>query len=185
MAVTVISKRTLARIIKEGKEVDKGTSASFSKPGKSRRKNKKVAVLDAFDVDVIRRLIHNFHVTKKTAAYFEYCIPSYSRKHQFQVRQNIFGNNFEEAGVQLFKNTFIESNLHNFCFYLKFLNNFTANVSFIWKKTRDNRQVIAERCNIRALRMVYLRAIRKYRQEGRPIIYVDETYLHSSHTTPH
>jgi hypothetical protein len=33
--------------------------------------------------------------------------------------------------------------------------------------------------------MVYFRAIRKYRQEGRPIIYVDETYLHSSHTTPH
>jgi hypothetical protein len=33
MAVTVISKRTLPRIIKEGKEVDKGTSASFSAPG--------------------------------------------------------------------------------------------------------------------------------------------------------
>jgi hypothetical protein len=33
--------------------------------------------------------------------------------------------------------------------------------------------------------MVYLRAIRKYRQEGRPIMYVDETYLHSSHTTLH
>jgi hypothetical protein len=33
--------------------------------------------------------------------------------------------------------------------------------------------------------MAYLRAIRKYRQEGRPIIYVDETYLHSSRTTPY
>jgi hypothetical protein len=43
MAVTVISKRTLARIIKEGNEVDKGTSASFSIPGKSRPK--KVAVV--------------------------------------------------------------------------------------------------------------------------------------------
>jgi hypothetical protein len=62
MAVTVISKRTPARIIKEGKEVDKGTSASFSAPGKSRPK-RKVAVVDAFDVDVIRKLIHNFHVT--------------------------------------------------------------------------------------------------------------------------
>jgi hypothetical protein len=60
-----------------------------------------------------------------------------------------------------------------------------CNVSFRWKKTRDNRQVIVERYNIRALRMVYFRAIRKYRQKGRPIIYVDETYLHSSHTTPH
>jgi hypothetical protein len=63
MAVTVISKRTLARIIKEVKEVDKGTSASLSTPGKSRPK--KVAVVDAFDVDVIRRLIHNVHVTQK------------------------------------------------------------------------------------------------------------------------
>jgi hypothetical protein len=31
--------------------------------------------------------------------------------------------------------------------------------------------------------MVYLRAIRKYRQVGRPMIYVDETYLHSFHTS--
>jgi hypothetical protein len=64
MAVTVISKRTLARIIKEGKEVDKGTSASFSTLGKSSPK-KKVAVVDAFDEDVIRRFIHNFNVTQK------------------------------------------------------------------------------------------------------------------------
>jgi hypothetical protein len=98
----VISKRTLARIIKEGKEVDKGTSASFSTPWKSRSKEK-VSVVDAFDVDVIRRLIRNFHVTQKTAAYFEYFTPSYSLKHQFQGRQNIFENNFEEAGVQGFK----------------------------------------------------------------------------------
>jgi hypothetical protein len=63
MAATVMSKRTLAIIIKEGKEVDKGTSASFSAPAKSRPK--KVAVVDAFDVDVIRRLIHNFHVKQK------------------------------------------------------------------------------------------------------------------------
>jgi hypothetical protein len=63
MAVTVMSKRTLARIIKGGKEVDKGTSASFSTPGKSRPK--RVTVVDAFDVDVIRRLIHNFHMTQK------------------------------------------------------------------------------------------------------------------------
>jgi hypothetical protein len=42
-----------------GKEVDKGTSDSFSTPGESRPK-KKVAVVDAFDVDAIRRLIHNF-----------------------------------------------------------------------------------------------------------------------------
>jgi hypothetical protein len=41
MGVTVISKRILARIIKEGKEVDKGTSSSFSTPGKSRQEKKR------------------------------------------------------------------------------------------------------------------------------------------------
>jgi hypothetical protein len=64
IAATGISKRTLARIIKEGKEVHKGKSASFSTPGKPRPK-KKVAVVYAFDEEVIRRLIHNFHVTQK------------------------------------------------------------------------------------------------------------------------
>jgi hypothetical protein len=33
--------------------------------------------------------------------------------------------------------------------------------------------------------MAFLRIIRKYRHEGRPVIYLDETYLHSSHTTPY
>jgi hypothetical protein len=32
--------------------------------------------------------------------------------------------------------------------------------------------------------MAYIRAIQKYQQEGRSIVYVDKTYLHSSHTTP-
>lgn len=55
---------------------------------------------------------------------------------------------------------------------------------FRWKTTTDNRKIIVERREIRYLRMAYLREIRKYRQEGRPIVYLDETYLHSSHTTP-
>ncbi|KAJ4445926.1 hypothetical protein ANN_12612, partial [Periplaneta americana] len=54
-----------------------------------------------------------------------------------------------------------------------------------WKKTSDNLQVIIERREIRALRIAYLRAIHKFREDGRPIIYTDETYLHSSHTTTH
>jgi hypothetical protein len=53
-------------IIKEGREFDKGMSAPFSTPEKSRPQKKKVAVVDAFDVDVVRRLIHNFHVTQNS-----------------------------------------------------------------------------------------------------------------------
>jgi len=56
-------------------------------------------------------------------------------------------------------------------------------MGFRWKKTSDNRKFIMERHDIRSLRVKYLRAIRAYREEVRPIVYVDETYVHSSHTT--
>lgn len=58
-------------------------------------------------------------------------------------------------------------------------------LGFKWKKTRNNRQILIEQNKIRAQRIAYLRAIRQYRQENRPIIYMDETYIHSSHTTPY
>jgi len=51
-----------------------------------------------------------------------------------------------------------------------------------WKKASDNRKSIVERHDIRSLRVKYLRAITAYREEGRPIVYTDETYIHSSHT---
>jgi len=40
-----------------------------------------------------------------------------------------------------------------------------------------------ERHDIQSLRVKYLRAIKAYREEERPIVYTDETYIHSSHTT--
>ena len=52
-----------------------------------------------------------------------------------------------------------------------------------WKKTSDNLKSIVETHDIRSLRVKYLRAITAYREEGRPIVYTDETYIHSSHTT--
>jgi len=52
-----------------------------------------------------------------------------------------------------------------------------------WKKTSDNRKYIVERHDIRSLRFKYLRAITTYSEEGRPIVYADETYIHSSHTS--
>ena len=52
-----------------------------------------------------------------------------------------------------------------------------------WKKTSDNRKFIVERQDIRSVRVKYLRAIKAYREEGRPTVYTDETYIHSSHTS--
>ena len=51
-----------------------------------------------------------------------------------------------------------------------------------WKKNSDNRKLIVERQDIRSLRVKYLRVIKTHR-EGRPIVYVDGTYIHSSYTT--
>ena len=55
-------------------------------------------------------------------------------------------------------------------------------LGFLWKKMRDNRRVLTEKQKIRSARVLFLRAIMKYRQKGRPIVYSDETYIHSSHT---
>jgi len=49
--------------------------------------------------------------------------------------------------------------------------------------TSDNRRFIVERHDIPSLRDKYLRAIKTYREEGRPIMYADEPIIHSSHTT--
>lgn len=57
-------------------------------------------------------------------------------------------------------------------------------MGFKWKKTRNNKAVLQERHDIREQRVSYLRAIKKYREEGRPLIYEDETYIHSTHTRP-
>jgi hypothetical protein len=37
--------------------------------------------------------------------------------------------------------------------------------------------------DIRSLRVKHLRSDKAYREEGRPVVYADETYIHSSHTT--
>ena len=57
-------------------------------------------------------------------------------------------------------------------------------MGFRWRKTEDCRKILIERHDIRLQRMKYLNNIKRYRNEGRPIVYTDETYVHSSHTKP-
>lgn len=49
---------------------------------------------------------------------------------------------------------------------------------------RDNRKILVETETIKIKRIEYLRNILKFRAQGRPIVYIDETYIHSSHTQP-
>ncbi|GLV38151.1 hypothetical protein CBL_10118 [Carabus blaptoides fortunei] len=51
-------------------------------------------------------------------------------------------------------------------------------------KSRTNRTLLVEKHDVRLLRLDYLRKIRVYRNADRPIVYLDETYIHSSHTVP-
>lgn len=55
-------------------------------------------------------------------------------------------------------------------------------LGFKWKKTRDNRILLIERNDIRALRIKYLEKIKYYRNQGNPIVFLDETYIHAGHT---
>lgn len=56
------------------------------------------------------------------------------------------------------------------------------NLGFRWRNTVDNRQLLVEKSDIRALRISYIQEIRFFRGQGRPVVYLDETYIHSGHT---
>ncbi|KAJ3638512.1 hypothetical protein MTP99_001872 [Tenebrio molitor] len=58
-------------------------------------------------------------------------------------------------------------------------------LGFKWRKTEDNRKVLMESYDIRLLRIKYLKQILKYRDEGRPIFYTDESYVHTTHLPNH
>lgn len=58
-------------------------------------------------------------------------------------------------------------------------------LGFRWKKSVDNRKILIEKHDIREKRVNFIRAVQQYRKEGRPIVYTDETYVHTTHTKPH
>lgn len=64
------------------------------------------------------------------------------------------------------------------------LNRILRRNGFSYKKTQNNRKLLCERNDIKLMRVKYLRKIREYRTKGFDIIYLDESYIHSSHTRP-
>ena len=61
------------------------------------------------------------------------------------------------------------------------LRDILKSIGFRWGRTPDNRSVVAERNEIREKRIAYLQAISLYRQQNRPIVYMDESYILSTH----
>ncbi|CAG2192069.1 unnamed protein product [Mytilus edulis] len=56
-----------------------------------------------------------------------------------------------------------------------------STVSEQFYKNASSRRFVSEREDIVLLRMAYLRKIRKFRQQGRHIVYLDETWLNTNH----
>lgn len=50
-----------------------------------------------------------------------------------------------------------------------------------WSKMDDNRSALIENHDIQMLRFQYLRQLKKYRDEGRYIVFTDESYVHTTH----
>ncbi|KAG8236393.1 hypothetical protein J437_LFUL014914 [Ladona fulva] len=139
VAATGVSKRTLKRISKEGKDICDELSQSFTSPRKIKPQRCSKSTVDDFDVQVIRRTINQFHLEEK--------------KHP-TLRK------ISSLWILLGK------------------------IGFRWGKTNSDKSVLCERLDIRLKLIEFLRSINRFREEGRPIIYTDETYIHSSHTTP-
>lgn len=51
-------------------------------------------------------------------------------------------------------------------------------MGFYWWKTKPNRTILMEKPEIQQMRVNFLRRMKQYRQETRPIIYMDETNIH-------
>jgi len=62
---TRVSRRTLCRVLKEGKNVETGVAMAFSTPRKLRPNVCTKSVLDNFDEAVLRRIVHNFYLNEK------------------------------------------------------------------------------------------------------------------------
>lgn len=55
-------------------------------------------------------------------------------------------------------------------------------MGFQFTKVEDNRKVLMEKQAVSLKRIEYLDKKRKYREAGKNIIYMDESYIHTSHT---
>ena len=128
--------------------------ASMSNGEKTLRKPRSdKIVVDDFDRCVIRRTINNMLVSRKT-------LPTVNAILN-EIRSP---NSIEFKG----KKTALKVILKE--------------MGFRWRKCTDNRTLLMERSDIVAQRINFLRKIKCFREEGRDIVYTDETYVNAGHT---
>lgn len=158
-AATGVSLSTVRRIIKEAKK-DRNTNSSkrpvFRTPGKKRTGKRNITGLTCSEICVVKRCIHNFHRTEKELPTTHRLLKKLRRVIGYKGSATSLRTILKRLGFKFEKS---------------------------YRQT-DTKKILIESANIRLKRIEFLKKLSKYRQEGRPIIYTDESYVDSSHTKP-
>ncbi|GJQ79682.1 hypothetical protein Trydic_g20622 [Trypoxylus dichotomus] len=153
--LTIVSKATgISRSSVSRIAAEGRTMAPFETPKPAVKPSRKSTVGN-FGEEAIRRIIHDFHVTHKRSP---------TIKDVYQEVKNI-----RELAFLGAKSSF---------------RRLLLKLGYSWRNIADHRKVLMEKYEIRQLRCAYIRQINNYRTEGRPIIYIDETYIDARHTIP-
>lgn len=72
----------------------------------------------------------------------------------------------------------------DFPYSAKSLNRLLRSRGFVWRKCQNRRTILMEKPSILQWRLKYLSALRKYQEEGRSIVYLDETWIDSDPKRP-
>jgi hypothetical protein len=70
----------------------------------------------------------------------------------------------------------------NFDWKVTALRRMLKEIGFKWKRCRSRRKILIERENIVNWRCAYLQQIRKFRETGKPVLYLNETWLDANLT---
>jgi transposase len=134
---------------------NKPVGSKFTSPRKKINQPKPKQSVDQYEEEIIRNIIYTYADIHKRRP----------------TMKAVYEAVKDEGGV-------------NFTGKIRSFRRLVHKIGFRWKKTQDNRKTLVEKFDIKAKRVEYLRRITRYREEGWNIIYCDETYLHSSHTSP-
>ena len=126
-----------------------GTKSAFSSPAKRYKIDRKKIVMDDFDTEPLRSAVHEFYSEKK------------------YPRMDSLLSTVKEKGIFSGERTTLWKVMRKMVFKYK--------VGFKYKKVKDKRYIY-EQPRIIVWRHEYLRRLRRNWREGRPVIYLDETW---------
>ena len=119
------------------------------------------------------------NIRKKTSAYRPKKIDDFSQE---VIRRKIYQlyENKKLPTIRLIQDAIKDE----ICVSDSLLRNALLRMGFCWRRTTDDRRVVIEKTDSKAARARFIRAIKQYRQQGKQIIYLDETWVNAGHTVP-